>query len=504
MRLAKLLVLLLVSIAYKFAVGDLNFEEDLVQRLHSPLLWNRLHKSVSHGRIGYEANVNISLMCDTMAVLYESKAISSQLYADLSGLCEQELEQQFIDILDEICQQTEIGTETVTSENVAHSRQRREFVVLSLVSSSVLIGAAGAALLGGISLGAAALGVAVSTMIEQGEQCKRIDYLFYKTGKLMIAVEEIVEQLKRIDKARKVGNQVVYNLAQANQAIQAFREDYARHRTIPRSLLEYLQVKVKLNPMDTAVLKSCSLDRTSKVKKLRMRFFIDQVDTALQFFEAVPFKQLVPNSNNCLIVYTGPNQIIFDSRDQTYCPLSGVTNELPSPYRDIRTVNYGDCYPKKSIVSSFNDLKVECVEEPIDPKSLIKIRQADNSLVIYCSDFSYSRSRQDGSRVHKRCPASVFALPLGAEVVVYVNELAHRINDTQYVIHSNISMAGDLEGMLSGLTDDPMYDHILDMLKEDHQNSHLIRKTGSLIWILVSVFTVLFAVVFALALYLSN
>ena len=163
--------------------------------------------------------------------------------------------------------------------------------------------------------------------------------------------------------------------------------------------------------MNTAVLKSCSLDQTSRVKKLKMQFFIDQIDPALHLYEAVSFDQLVANSENCLIVYTGPKQI-YDSRDKTYCPLSKITNEDPSFYREIRTVNYDQCQPRKSISASFSDLAVKCEETAIDKKSLIKIRQTDNSMVIYCSGFKYSRSSKNGKpRKKRRCLHSVFALP---------------------------------------------------------------------------------------------
>ena len=126
---------------------------------------------------------------------------------------------------------------------------------------------------------------------------------------------------------------MVYDLGKTNQAIQAFREDYAVRQAIPRSLLEYLHINVRLDPMGTALLKSCHLERTSKVKKLRVEF---QIELALQLYEAVPFEQLRSDSDICLIVYAGPKHIIYDSYDQTFRPLSNVTNSLPSPYRDVR------------------------------------------------------------------------------------------------------------------------------------------------------------------------
>lgn len=172
---------MLLCIVYQLAAGETNLDYDPFQQMHSPLLWNKLHKPIYKGRHGYEAHVNISLLCDTITVLYETKAISSQLFTELRGLCVEE--QSFINALDKICQQSVAGAETVIAE------------VLTFVASTILLGAAGVGLVESsrVGLGAAGLGTATSTMLEQKEQAKKIDQLFNRTDNLKIDEKDIVE-----------------------------------------------------------------------------------------------------------------------------------------------------------------------------------------------------------------------------------------------------------------------------------------------------------------------
>ena len=498
-------------VAYQLASSNQASElnEDLLQRLHSPLLWNRLHKPVSLGREWFEAEVNISLLCDTISVLFETKTITSSTRDELAGLCNEELEHKFVDTLDTICNQTELTSQSITSENISHSHRKRDVTVLTTVVSSILLGATGAGVVIGVGLGAVALGLAISTMLKQSEQAGQIDQLFQRTDNLAIAVKDIVTELKRIDQERRIGNQVTFDLAKASQAISSFREQYATSQTIPSSFLEYLKIGVRIDPLDAALLKSCHLDRTSKVKKLRMTFSLNKIDPALHLYEAVPIDQLVSGSDRCLIVYTGPPQIIYDSRDQKYCPISEVINTLPSPYSDIRAVNNADCYPRRSIYSSFQFLAIECSGEPIDLESLIRIRQTDDSLVIYCHGFFYSRrsSKANGKRVvNKRCPQFVFALPLGTEVTIYSNgnQTAYHTNETVTLLRSNVSLGGDLNGALFALSDNDysQYDHILRRLDDEHQ----VQQANGVVlsWIVIALVSFLIVVLSAIRFHLAR
>lgn len=439
MKKVYLAALLLAGIVYQSTGGEPE-EDYMTQQMPSPLIWEKLHEPVFHGRKDYEAHVNISLMCNTITVLYEVKAISGQRFNELRPLCNESREEDFINMLDETCQHFEAGDWTVTNQTITSQTVTNETVV----SSAVLLRMDGAELV--------------------------ID-----------DQEDVVKQLNKINQAK---SKFHHHHLNCDTILHIFH-NHVLHQSISKMFLEYLKINVPLEPIETASLKSCRLDRTSKVKKLQINFHINKIDPALQLYEAVSFDQLVPGPDKCLIVYAGPKQIVYNSTDKTYCPVPETKDLVTSSHRAV----YNDNCSPKSISHTFQDLKLQC-GGPVDPRKLIKIRKTDTSLVIYCSGFFYSRGSIKLS-LRTPCPDRVFGLALGPDVSVY------DLSSSGFQLVYPVS--------LFSLTNDTLYDEVQHKIRtqlnsqlrkqlDDQWNdeaSHQTQKESNLIWIMILVIILL-------------
>ena len=152
------------------------------------------------------------------------------------------------------------------------------------------------------------------------------------------------------------------------------------------------------------------VDSTFKVKLLEAN-----VIPTKQIIKLDPFRYL--DSQGCLVSYAGPELFVYDSSNQTYCPLQSSLFEFVNENNPLDD----GCQPFIEPDLLFHR---NCSAQ-LDPKNLIQVKDYDQYYYIYC----YGSEVKFNDDAPFKCPNSVFrtlvnnTVSIGDRVVSFRNQM---------------------------------------------------------------------------------
>lgn len=363
---------------------------------HSPMLWERQKQKLTDGDKVFKANLELTTFCDFLTKPpFEDSAFYQR--------CLDQYRKLIIEPVQKVCQSTEKSKSSLVSKiggELPLVRKTRS------VTSVILPIAMKAAVTIGPSL-MGAVGKLILKILTERKIAKNAKQLKRLEQKLDQQLSELAANVTHLEATVNQKLMLIHLYDSAITSLIASVSGFsatAQGAPLPQSFLEALNIThlythLSYGPnyftpdrafyLDFCELQNGTNSSDGSLVNLELRFRTANTLDDLSIFKSLYVEMLVNGneSDNCLNRYVGPSYVVYNTSSNELAPYVEFSRDLeasmsrhlhvPTGHRELNYTQLSD-----QLLDGY--VQLDCLDEPVDTQSLLRVLRATNGFYVYC------------------------------------------------------------------------------------------------------------------------